>query len=180
MSGRERGAFFAGSRTHRCGVGTQRADRSARGFTLIELMVVVAVVAILAAVALPSYQEHVRKSRRGQAQADLVELAQRAERFHTVNSTYVGFWATVPAGHKRSPREGGGAFYNIDMSGVSAGAFTLTASPVAGTAQANDRCGPMRLDQTGRKSHGGGAERDAECRFGNSATSPPTPPPTLP
>ncbi|MDW7601742.1 prepilin-type N-terminal cleavage/methylation domain-containing protein, partial [Stenotrophomonas maltophilia] len=60
------------------------AGRLARGFTLIELMIVVAVVAILAAIAYPSYSEHVRKSRRAQAKADLVEYAQLAERFHTV------------------------------------------------------------------------------------------------
>ena len=58
--------------------------KHAKGFTLIELMIVVAVVAILATIAMPSYQEHVRKSRRAQAKADLVELAQQLERHHTV------------------------------------------------------------------------------------------------
>lgn len=144
------------------------AYRRAAGFTLIELMVVVAVVAILAAIALPSYQEQVRKSRRGQAQADLVELAQRAERFHTVNNTYDGFWATVPAGQRRSPRDGGTAFYTLNLSDGSASAFTLTATPASGTAQAGDRCGTMTIDQAGRKSHTGGQSRDAECRFGNT------------
>lgn len=148
-----------------------KCDRSP-GFTLIELMVVVAVVAILAAIAIPSYQEQVRKSRRGQAQADLVELAQRAERFHTVNNTYDGFWGTVSPAHRKSPRDGGSAFYNVEMSGATANAFTLTAAPIGGTAQGNDRCGAMRLDQAGRKSHGGGAERDAECRFGSTPTTP--------
>ena len=36
-----------------------------KGFTLIELMIVVAIVGIVAAIAYPSYQEQVAKSRRG-------------------------------------------------------------------------------------------------------------------
>ncbi len=115
-----------------------------RGFTLIELMITVAVVAILAAVALPSYQDHVRKSRRAQAKADLVEVAQLLERYHTVQNTYVGF--TLP--FEQSPRDGTSR-YTISLGGESASAFTLTAAP--GDAQAEDKCGTMTLDQAGRK-----------------------------
>ena len=68
--------------------------RTGAGFTLIELMIVVAVVAILASIAVPAYQEQIRKSRRAQAKADMVEYAQMAERYFTVNNTYVGF--TLP------------------------------------------------------------------------------------
>ena len=116
-----------------------------RGFTLIELMITVAVVAILAAVALPSYQDHVRKSRRAQAKADLVEVAQLLERYHTVQNTYVGF--TMP--FEQSPRDGTSR-YTVTLSGESASAFTLTAAP-AGEAQSKDKCGTMTLDQAGRK-----------------------------
>lgn len=140
-------------------------SRRRKGFTLIELMVVVAVVAILAAVALPAYNEQVRKSRRGQAQADLVELAQRAERSHTVNNTYADFWASVPDDHRVSPRTGT-AHYNMTIDGDEADTFILTATPTG--PQAVDRCGVMTIDQAGRKTHGGGASRDDECRFGSA------------
>jgi type IV pilus assembly protein PilE len=125
----------------------------AKGFTLIELMVVVAVVAILAAIAIPSYQDSVRKSRRGQVKADIVELAQRAERWHTINNTYVGFWATVPAGERVSPRTGGSAAYNIDMV-EAANTFVFTAIPQGGQT-ADVRCMTLTLDQAGVKTKSG-------------------------
>ena len=120
---------------------------AAGGFTLIELMVVVAVVAILASIALPSYQESVRKSRRAQAKADLVEYAQLAERFRTANNTYTG--ATFPT--MVSPREPGARpRYNLAFAPGRA-TFTLTATPAAGGGQEVDRCGALSIDQAGRK-----------------------------
>lgn len=59
-----------------------------RGFTLVELMIVVAVIAVITMIAVPAYNEQVRKSRRGLAKSDLLELTQCAERFHTTNGTY--------------------------------------------------------------------------------------------
>ena len=127
------------------------------GFTLIELMIVVAVVAILAAIAYPSYQEYVRKARRAQAKADLVEYAQLAERFHTVNNTYAGF--NLPA--IKSPRENGAPqHYSLGFNPVStASSFKIEAIPQ--NAQANDRCGTLSINQAGVKTHSTGSY--AEC-----------------
>lgn len=54
-------------------------NRAARGFTLIELMVVVAVVAILAAIAYPSYSNYVLRAKLRLAQGDLVALGAHLE-----------------------------------------------------------------------------------------------------
>ena len=62
-----------------------------RGFTLIEVMIVVAIVAILASLAYPSYAESVRKGRRAQARVALVELMQQQERYMTQRNTYYPF-----------------------------------------------------------------------------------------
>ena len=129
------------------------------GFTLIELMIVVAVVAILAAIAYPSYKEQIRKSRRAQAKADLVEYAALAERFHTTENTYEGFSLPVTV----SPREAGAAVhYNLTPTGAfaTANTFTITATPNGG--QAADRCGTLSLNQAGVKTKTGSAPL-AEC-----------------
>jgi type IV pilus assembly protein PilE len=133
--------------------------RKSRGFTLIELMIVVLVIAVIVAIAYPSYVEYVRKSRRAQAKADLVELTQRAERFHTVNNTYAGFWATIPDEEKISPRNTERPFYNLARDGDDADAFTLTATPVDGTDQTNDRCGELGINSVGAKT----PTEPAEC-----------------
>lgn len=62
--------------------------RLRRGFTLIELMIVVAIVALLAGVALPSFLDSVRKSRRSDAIAELAKVQQAEERWRSNNTTY--------------------------------------------------------------------------------------------
>jgi len=129
----------------------------ARGFTLIELMIVVAVIAILAAIAYPSYQDYVRKARRAQAKADLLEYAQRAERHHTVNNSYESF--VLPA--DQSPREAGStAWYGLAFEeNPTQSTFKIVAT--ANGDQQKDRCGDLSLDHAGRKGNSEGSL--AEC-----------------
>ncbi len=117
-----------------------------RGFTLIELMIVVAVIAVLAAIAIPNYSEYVRKSHRAQAKVDLAEYMQLAERFHTVNNSYVGF--ALP--NDQTPRDGATAWYTLAIS-PAAGANTITIVATAAGNQAIDKCGNLSLNQAGQK-----------------------------
>lgn len=61
------------------------------GMTLIELMIVVAIVSIIAAVGYPSYQEHVRTSRIGEATAGVSELKMKMQQYYMNNRRYSGF-----------------------------------------------------------------------------------------
>ena len=134
--------------------------RRSRGFTLIELMIVVAVVAILASIALPMYQDQVRKGRRADAMAQLLTLAQAYERFYTSNNTYAGFWATVPPGQRQSPTQGT-AFYALTSNeGVTT--FVITATPLATGGQDADRCGALSINQAGLRTEAGPASIE-EC-----------------
>jgi type IV pilus assembly protein PilE len=135
--------------------------RKETGFTLIELMIVVAVIAILAAVAYPSYQTQVRKGRMGQAQADMLELAQFMERCFASNNTYVG--CNLP--FTSSPMTGT-AYYTIEMTNPGIPprtSFLLTATPGAVGGQDEQICGTLTLNQTGAKTFSGGGVTAAQC-----------------
>lgn len=137
------------------------AARAIAGFTLIELMVVVAVVAILGAVAFPSYQNAVRKGKRGQVKADMLEISQLAERYRTINNTFTGF--TLGTGFGTSPRGSTGTArnYTLALNVASGTAYTLTATPVNGQVK-DTRCGTLTLNHAGQKTESGTADL-AEC-----------------
>lgn len=75
---------------------TSPPRRRPRGFTLIELMITVAIVAVLAGIAYPLYTDQVRKGRRAEARAALMNLLQQQERYHTQNNSYAAFTAGAP------------------------------------------------------------------------------------
>ena len=127
--------------------------RRQTGFTLIELMIAVVVIGILAAIAYPSYQEHINKSRRADAQAALMELAQFMERHYTNAGGYqvngsTGGAPTLP--FTKAPKDGSNEFYALSFSGtVTAQAYVLQAEPK--NSMAGDKCGTMKLAHTGKK-----------------------------
>ena len=75
--------------------GPHSGTRRLRGFTLIELMIVVAIIAIIAAVALPSYLSSIRKSRRADAINLMSQVAQAQERWRANNSMYATDFGTT-------------------------------------------------------------------------------------
>jgi len=113
-----------------------------RGFTMIELMIVVAVIGILAAVAYPSYLNQAQKTRRADGMSSLLQAVQVAERFFTQNNTYA---AAV------TDRASGEGHYNLTFAG-DATTFTITATPVGD--QAADPCGTLSINQANVKTGG--------------------------
>ncbi|NHZ64360.1 type IV pilin protein [Massilia genomosp. 1] len=67
--------------------------KRSRGFTLIETMIVMTIIALLAALAYPGYQGFVVKARRTEAQAALLDLMQKQERYYTQHNRYLAFSA---------------------------------------------------------------------------------------
>ena len=65
------------------------------GFSLVELLVTIVVIGVLAAVAFGSYQSHIRKGRRADAQAFLMDLVQRQQQYFTDSRAYATDVATL-------------------------------------------------------------------------------------
>lgn len=61
-----------------------------RGFTMLEMMIVVAIAAVLAAIAMPSYNDYVRRGTLPEAFSALGDLRIRTEQFYQDNRTFVG------------------------------------------------------------------------------------------
>ena len=140
------------------GIGQQTRRKDVRGFTLIEVMIVVAIIGIIAAIAVPSYQSYVENSRRNIAKSDLVELAHWMERRYSENFDYRDDGNDPSLPFTMSPRDNaaGKQFYDISFDGtVGRGSFVLQAEPVHG--QSGDDCGILTLDDQGNK---GAAEDD--------------------
>lgn len=143
----------------------RRAGRlDPRGFTLIEVIIVMAILAILAAIATPNYTEYVQRGRRADAKAALLQIAQWQERRRTEQNGYatafpVGFQLnTVRAGSAAA----GPVTYNITIdAGATATAYRLTATRAG--PMATDPCGDFTLTNLGIRGNenlGGGRTSD--------------------
>jgi type IV pilus assembly protein PilE len=142
--------------------------RSSRGFTLIELMVVVVIGTILISIAVPSYMSQIRQSRRTEAKTAVLDLAGREERFLSTNPAaytnvpaslgYNGFGAAFPFGNGYyyltvcSPANGG-CVAGLNMPNPPAApSYTIVATPVATMSQASDKqCQQFAVDSSGQQ-----------------------------
>ena len=121
-----------------------------RGFTLIELMIVIAIIATLSAIAMPNYQNHLIKVRRLEAMTILVQVSQLLETHYAKNYSYSNFpREALPS---QSPRQTDHHYYDITAV-LADSTFLLQATPVS--SQLSDSCAVLSLNHAGARTASG-------------------------
>jgi type IV pilus assembly protein PilE len=140
-------------------------ESKVRGFTLVEVMVVVAIVGILSAIALPSYNSYIVRSSRAAAQTELLTLVSLQEKIY-LNSSFYSCSITLPYNGKGGCVGNGLGLtsgtttdgkYTITITSDPNNAaapqtYIITATPVIGQSQASDSA--LTVDQAGNKTWG--------------------------
>lgn len=117
-----------------------------KGFSLIELMIVVAIIAILAAIAYPSYTQYKVRTNRVDVQSEMMGIAQRLQSYYVINHNYTN--ATLDNGTTIKNYPVSNSVYKITL--VPGGqTYTLTAEPESSSIQMGN--GNVVLDSQGQK-----------------------------
>lgn len=109
------------------------------GYNLVEILIGICIIGILASVILPTYQDSVRKARRGNAKGELLQLADLQEKWrlsHTSYGTLADLGSIIADD-----------YYIFSVSGNSKNAFSILATPTRKGHQNIDTCGTLQITQ---------------------------------
>lgn len=154
--------------------------KAKNGFTLIELMIVVAIISILAAIAYPSYQQYVRKTKRVEMQAQMIDIASQIQRYKISNFSLVGATASDLNITTQYPLNAN-KLYDVNIEWLNnnsvlqnnmplgSNRWVLTAKPIASSPQFSD--GYLVLNFRGERCWVAGSDKNSGKACTPSATS---------
>ncbi len=125
---------------------TQHSER-VRGFTLIELMIVVAIIAIIATLAYPSYIRQVHKAGRTDATSALLVIAAEQEKEFLKNNAYTSELDDLGITETEAGK------YKLTLTTPDGGFLAVAAPNTPGNvSQVDDKgCAEFSIDHTGAK-----------------------------
>lgn len=129
-------------------------SRNARGFTLVELMIVVAIIGIVAMIAYPSYNQYILKTHRVEGKELLARAASMQERYFADNNAYttdlrdLGFPSAIDVSSEHG-------YYTMSVDDATGNCpitscYSMTIT-TAGSQVTDVRCATMTSTSTGRK-----------------------------
>ena len=150
----------------------QSLSNNDRGFTLIEMMVVVAIIGILAAIAYPSYQRYVIKTKRTDMMSEMQNIASEMESRKLAQGSYSAIGTGVQTDFATAYPRHDTQLYDVTITDPLVAKWTITATPKTGSQMAND--GILTLNYQGIKCRGsvcGSGKEWNDQKTGESANS---------
>jgi type IV pilus assembly protein PilE len=131
-------------------------NKKKQGFTLIEVIITMAIVAILTTIAVPTYQSSVRKSRRIEAIATLLDIQLRQEKWRANKPAYGSLEEIYHCEGKSNCPQFNNLYYDFDIPEHTTTTYQIEAKAKEGADQVNDKaqgtvCSPLTLNQSGEK-----------------------------
>lgn len=110
-----------------------------RGFTLVEVMIVVAILGVLAAIAYPNYQRYVLKTKRTDMMVEMTNIAAQIESRKLAQGSYANISDSVQADFKGNYPKQGAALYAVTITPIPlTREWTITATPQPNTQMSSD------------------------------------------